>query len=111
MNVSSVPAIRIQALVGIGVLIIGLWVAYVLGSKIAAEDFRTLEYAGLVIAASAIAITILRDWRKGFYMFLIWLLFEDLVRKYLGNNIAIYFAKDILVGLVYMSFFAQVRRG
>ena len=39
----------------------------------------------------------LRDWRNGFYVFLVWLLFEDLVRKFLGNNLAIYFGKDVLV--------------
>jgi hypothetical protein len=69
-----------------------------------------MEYAALGIVAIVIAIYILKDWRSGFYMFLVWVLFEDLVRKYLGNNMAIYFAKDVLVGLVYISFFAEIRR-
>lgn len=39
-----------------------------------------------------------------------WLLFEDFVRKFLGNNMAIYFGKDLLVLVVYISFFMAVRR-
>jgi hypothetical protein len=111
MRLSTVPAVRTQTTIGISVLLLGLWLAWQLGSKIAAEDLRTLEYAALVIAGIAVLITILRDWRKGFYMFIAWLLFEDLVRKYLGNNLAIYFAKDVLVLAVYLAFFQQVRRG
>jgi len=111
MRVSTVPAVRTQATIGISVLLLGLWIAWQLGSKIAAGDLRTLEYAALVIAGTTVLITTLRDWRKGFYMFLFWLLFEDLVRKYLGNNLVIYFAKDFLVGIVYLAFFTEVRRG
>jgi glycosyltransferase involved in cell wall biosynthesis len=39
-----------------------------------------------------------------------WLLFEDFARKYLGNNMAIYFAKDVLAAVVYLSFFLAYRR-
>ena len=52
----------------------------------------------------AIAGLILGDWRKGLYGFVAWLLFEDEIRKYLGNNMAIYFAKDALLGITYLSF-------
>ncbi len=37
------------------------------------------------------------------------MLFEDAVRKYLGNNMVIYFAKDFLVALVYLSLFISLR--
>jgi preprotein translocase subunit SecG len=111
MNTSAVPAVRTQALVGIGVFILGIWVAWQLGDKIAAEDLRTLEYCVLAIAGIAVVVTTLRDWRNGFYVFLVWLLFEDLVRKFLGNNLAIYFGKDVLVGMIYVAFFLEVRRG
>jgi hypothetical protein len=99
-----------QAVVGLSVFVIGLWIAYEIGGKIVSNDFGTVEYGVLAVVAIVIAIYILKDWRTGFYMFLMWLLFEDLVRKYLGNNMAIYFGKDILAGLVYISFFAEVRR-
>jgi hypothetical protein len=111
VNVTSIPAVRTQALIGFGVFAAGLWLAWQVGGKIAIDDFGTLEFGALGVAGICVAITILRKWRTGFYLFLVWLLFEDLVRKYLGNNMVIYFAKDVLVGLVYMSFFAEVRRG
>jgi hypothetical protein len=107
---SRVPAVRSQAVIGLSVFVLGIWAAYQLGGKIAGDDMRSVEFAALGLAGLCVAITILRKWRTGFYMFLVWLLFEDLVRKYLGNNMVIYFAKDVLVGLVYISFFAQVRR-
>jgi hypothetical protein len=110
MSINTSSALKGQAVIGLSVLIVGLWIAYEVGGKIAANDFGTLEFAALGTAAIVVAVTILRKWRTGFYMFLVWLLFEDLVRKYLGNNMAIYFGKDVLVGLVYISFFAEVRR-
>jgi len=111
MNSASVPAVKTQGIIGISVFILAIWVAWQLGSQIAAEDLRMMEYAVLGLGGIAVVVTTLRDWRKGFYMFLVWLLFEDLVRKFTGNNLAIYFGKDALVGIVYLAFFAEVRRG
>jgi hypothetical protein len=45
-----------------------------------------------------------------FISFSPWLLFEDFARKFLGNNMAIYFAKDFLLAVVYLSFFVAYRR-
>ena len=53
---------------------------------------------------------ILNDWRSGVLLFLIWLLFEDLARKYLGNSMTVYFAKDFLIGVAYLSFYAAKRK-
>jgi hypothetical protein len=39
------------------------------------------------------------------------MLFEDLFRKYMGNGLALFFGKDILAALVYISLFAAIRRG
>jgi hypothetical protein len=100
-----------QAVVGLSVMIIGMWLAWEVGNSIVARDLGSLKYFGLAFAGCVVAIAILRNWRLGFYFFLVWLLFEDLVRKFLGNNMAIYFAKDVLAGLVYMSLFLDVRRG
>lgn len=111
MNGRSIPALRGQALISLSVLVLGVWVAWQIGGKIAGDDLRSIEFAALGLAGLWVGVTILRRWRTGFYMFMVWVLFEDLVRKYLGNNMLIYFAKDALVGLVYLSFFAQVRRG
>lgn len=78
---------------------------------ISAGQTNMLIFAGMAFVLCAIALTILKSWRMGFYLFVIWLLFEDLVRKYLGNNMAIYFAKDVLAGLTYLSLFVAIRRG
>src|ERR1700686_1239651 len=102
---------RNQALIGVGLFVIAFWLAWQVGGKIAAWDLRTLEFGAFTIPGFPVAILILRDWRAGFHVFLIWLLFEDLVRKYLGNNMAIFFAKDVLAGLLYVSLFVEIRKG
>jgi hypothetical protein len=71
---------------------------------IMAGSFRTVILIPLGLALLGITGLIAGDWRKGFYGFLAWLLFEDMVRKYMGNNMAIYFTKDALVGVTYLSF-------
>jgi len=106
-----IPAMRNQALIGISLFLLGLWLAWEIGGKIVANDVQTLEFAALGIAACAVAITTLRNWRAGFYIFFVWMMFEDLVRKYMGNNSALFFGKDALVGLVYVSLYMAIRRG
>jgi hypothetical protein len=108
---SRVPAMRNQAWIGLGLFGFALWLAWEVGGKIAAEDMRSMAFITLGFAGCVIAVTVLRNWRAGFYMFLVWLLFEDLVRKYLGNGTALFFGKDILALLIYISLFATIRKG
>jgi hypothetical protein len=108
---SRIPTIKSQALIGGGLFVIGLWLAYEIGGKIASGDLPTLEFAALGFAGCGAAVAILRNWRVGFYLFLIWLLFEDLARKYMGNGLVLFFGKDILAALTYVSLFAAIRRG
>jgi hypothetical protein len=108
---ARVPAMRSQALIGLSVFVVGLFIAYQIGGKIAGGDMSTVEFAAFGFAAIWVGLTILRNWRLGFYLFLVWILVEDLVRKYLGNNMAIYFGKDVLVGLVFVSLYVEVRKG
>jgi hypothetical protein len=108
---ARVPAMRNQAVIGLSLFVIAIWVAWQIGGKIVANDLRTLAFATVGFAGCAVAVVILRDWRSGFFVFLVWLLFEDLVRKYLGNNTALFFGKDVLVLLIYISFFAAIHRG
>jgi hypothetical protein len=60
----------------------------------------------LVIVVFLVCAPILASrWRVTFWAFLAWLLIEDLIRKSLGNDIRIYFFKDVLfvmlvVGLI-----------
>src|SRR5258708_5660557 len=73
-------------------------------------DMTGLAYVVLLFIGAAFVIATLNSWRNGLYFFLIWLLFEDLPRKYLGNNMAIYFAKDVLALAVCVSFFLAYLR-
>ena len=91
--------------------VIGIWAALQAGDKIASNDMRAIEFAAFGFAACIVAVAILRNWRRGFYLFIIWMLFEDLARKYLGNNMALFFAKDVLLALVLISLLMAVRRG
>ncbi len=108
---TRLPAIRSQALLTFLLLAFGVFVAYTLGGWIAGEELRQVVFVGLVAALFAVSILILRNWRSGFYLFMIWLVFEDLIRKYLGNNMAIYFAKDALILLTLISLYISTRRG
>jgi len=77
---------------------------------IAAGDLTSDIYAALGVGVCAFALAIVKNWRAGLYIFVVWLVFEDLIRKYMGNNMVIYFAKDALVAITYFSFFASVKR-
>jgi hypothetical protein len=84
--------------------------AYLIASYIIADDLKGLALFGMVLAGAAIVVAIFRNWRHGLYFFLAWLLFEDLARKFLGNNMVIYFAKDALLGVIYLAWFIAHRR-
>jgi hypothetical protein len=107
---ARIPAMRSQALIGLSLFALGLWLAWEIGGRIAASDVQSVVYAALVFAACAVAVATLRNWRSGFYVFLVWLLFEDLPRKYLGNGTALFFGKDVFLGLIYISFVIALRK-
>jgi hypothetical protein len=93
-----------------GTLVVGAFAAYESAQYVLNNDMTGLAYACMCIVGAAVVVAILHNWRNGVYFFLSWLLFEDFARKFLGNNMAIYFAKDFLVLIVYISFFAAFRR-
>jgi hypothetical protein len=98
-----------QSIVGLGLVAFSLLLAYEIGGWIAGENLVQIEYLFVAAAVTVASVAILRNWRTGFYLFLVWVVFEDLVRKYLGNNMLIYFAKDFLVLLIYFSLYISVR--
>jgi len=108
---TRIPQIRNQTLIGAGLFIFAIWAAWQAGNEVASDNIKILEFVALGFAVCAIGIAILRSWRTGFYFFLVWMLFEDMARKYMGNNLALFFGKDILLLLVYVSFFRDVRLG
>jgi len=88
-----------------------LGVVWLLGNAIAAEAARGVILLVAVIAAVIVAAKTVNDWRGGIYFFLTWLVCEDLVRKYMGNNMYVYFAKDVLAAIMYVSFLTDRSRG
>jgi hypothetical protein len=94
-------------------VVIGLVVLAIiweLSAWIVAGSDKNLIMFGLSLVVVALVVHILNDWRSGVLVFLVWLLFEDLARKYLGNSLTVYFAKDFLVGMAYLSFYFAKRR-
>ena len=95
-------------------VVIGLVVLAIiweLSAWIVAGSDKNLIMFGLSLVVVALVVHILNDWGSGVLVFLVWLLFEDLARKYLGNSLTVYFAKDFLVGMAYLSFYLAKRRG
>jgi hypothetical protein len=97
-------------LLRIGFFLFAILAAYELAQYVITGDYSTLVILALVAVGGAVAIVIMNDWRHGLYIVFGWLLFEDLFRKYLGNNMAIFFGKDILAAVLYISFIAACRR-
>jgi len=90
--------------------LLALLAAYLASKFILSGDTTSLLLVSLFLIFAVVVVVMLNDWRTGLYFFLVWLLFEDFARKYLGNNMAIYFGKDILAAIVYLSFIASYRR-
>ena len=82
-----------------------IFAAYKAAGAIIANDIDSLGFAALLFVGGAVVIAILNDWRRGLYVLVAWILFEDFVRKFLGNNMAIYFGKDVLAIVLYISFY------
>lgn len=91
-------------------LAVALFGAYEAAGFIISGDTAGIIYVALAFIVAVFVVAMLNNWRRGLYIFLFWLLFEDFARKYLGNNMVIYFAKDFLVAVVYLSFFLAWRK-
>jgi hypothetical protein len=89
---------------------VGAFAAYQCAQFVLTGDFVGLTFAGMALVICAVVIAIFNNWRNGVYLFLSWLMFEDLARKFLGNNMVVYFAKDFLLLVVFISFIAAYRR-
>jgi len=100
---SRSPGLALIAFVGV------LCLAYESAQLVLEGNLSMLVVSGMIFVGAAIVVAILNDWRRGLYLLLGWILFEDLFRKYLGNNMAIFFAKDALAIVLYLSFFAARR--
>src|ERR1700736_1368248 len=84
--------------------------AYELAQYVIDEDLTGLAILAGAVAGVFAAVKMLDHWRVGFYFFLTWLTFEDFFRKYMGNATAAFFIKDVLLAVVYLSFFMAYQR-
>ncbi len=85
-------------------------VIWELSNWIVAGDLLNLVILAAGAAGLAIAIFLLKDWRYGVYCFLGWLVFEDLIRKFAGNSVPMFFAKDAIAALTYGAMLLAYRR-
>jgi hypothetical protein len=108
----TLPSLRSSRnpLVSLGLAVIVIFAAYQAAQLVLAGDISQLMLVGLIFACGAVVIVILNDWHRGVYILLAWVVFEDLFRKYLGNNMAIFFGKDFLAIVLYLSFFVDRRK-
>src|SRR5260370_22180850 len=79
--------------------------AYECAELILEHDPIRLYSVGLVVLGIVGLLAIFKNWRLGLYCFVEWIAVEDLIRKYLGNSMIVYFAKDFLALALYLSFF------
>lgn len=99
-----------QRVVTVLVWLVGGLIAWTVSGWVANAQTKLLILAAIGFVLLVITLSILHNWRAGFYFFMVWLLFEDLIRKYLGNNMAIFFAKDCLAALSYISLLIAIRK-
>ncbi|HET9399898.1 MAG TPA: hypothetical protein VFO34_03020 [Candidatus Acidoferrales bacterium] len=69
-----------------------------------------LIVAAVIVVGALVFLAILQNWRRGIYLFLVWLVFEDFIRKFSGNSTGMFFVKDIIAGMMFISMFAAWRR-
>lgn len=78
--------------------------------SILSGDPTSQDLTALVVTGIIIVLVTLSNWRVGVYLLVVWLVFEDFARKFLGNNMFVYFGKDILVAVMYVAFLYRLRK-
>jgi hypothetical protein len=76
---------------------------WILSAWILDASSQMLVIGGMGLALLIILVGTLHDWRVGLYLFIGWLLFEDLARKYMGNSTILFFGKDVLAAITICS--------
>lgn len=84
--------------------------AWALSTWIISGSSQMLVMGAMAVTIVMIVVSTLNNWRTGLYLFILWLLFEDLARKYMGNNTILFFGKDILAAMTIFSLFKSKQR-
>ena len=106
-NTSAIDS-RLLRTVG---LTIGLFIlTWTVSEWIVSGNNTYMILSVLACIGVAMTMTVVRDWRIGVFLFLCWLVLEDMIRKYLGNSLIIFFAKDVIIGITYFSMWLARRK-
>jgi hypothetical protein len=100
-----------RALLSLGFFAGAVYLAYIMGQWVLNDQVSGLGMGIAFFCGLGVLLAILGRWRLGVFLLLVWLPLEDLVRKYRGNNMSVYFAKDLLAAVAYGAFlFAVMKR-
>ena len=111
MNRAATSITQPRQIRGLFLLIALMGVVATLSNWILTGSSQGLVIGGMLIALVIIVVNTLNDWRAGLFLFVLWLLFEDLARKFLGNGLIFFFGKDILAAITYASLLKAKAKG
>jgi hypothetical protein len=97
-------------IVGLIVFAAAIVLAYNIGGWVLTGSLTATAKRLATVAGAVVLVGVFMRWRPGVYLFLVWLTFEDLVRKFSGNSMTVYFTKDLLVMTIYAGFLIALAR-
>jgi hypothetical protein len=83
---------------------------WTLAEWVITDNTSYMALSVMAILGVAMTMVVLKDWRSGLVIFLCWLVLEDMIRKYSGNSLVIFFAKDVILGITYISMLQAWRK-
>ncbi len=81
----------------------GALLVWMLSLLIVGGDSTRLILGAAFVAGAVVLLRTSSEWRQGVYFFLVWLVFEDLIRKYTGNGTLMFFVKDAIIAVIYFA--------
>lgn len=96
---------KLRVITGLGVLVVAAGSGFLVVGGSPVPDALVLTPAGLLGAMVPLLLApiLLKRWQLSVAVLLVWLVVEDLVRKLAGNDIRVYFIKDLIFLLVLVS--------
>lgn len=105
---STSQTAKLMSLLAVGVALLA---AIPIGNAISQEDDRLLVFVMMICAGAVASVMVLGNWRRGMAFLMVWIVFEDLIRKFMGNSMVVYAGKDMLAVTIYVSFFVSRHLG
>jgi hypothetical protein len=92
-------------------MLVGLfYFTYTVAQWVITDNTAYMVLSVIAVLGVIMTMAILKDWRSGLVIFLCWLVLEDMIRKYFGNSLIIFFAKDVIIGITYFSMLLARRK-